>query len=57
MTYIRRLERKGEAAITVESIGGVLRRLDTIRPVTVVEVAAVNLASFDELCAEMAVRQ
>ena len=51
------LERKGEVAITVESIGGVLRRLDTIRPVTVVEVAAVNLASFDELCAEMAVRQ
>jgi len=51
------LERKGEAAITVESIGEVLRRLDTIRPVTVVEVAAVNLASFDELCAEMAVRQ
>jgi hypothetical protein len=51
------LERKGEAAITVESIGEVLRRLDTIRPVTVVEVAAVNLASFDELCAETAVRQ
>ena len=51
------LERKGEAAITVESIRAVLRRLDTIRPVTVVEVAAVNLASFDELCAEMAVRQ
>jgi hypothetical protein len=51
------LERNGEAAITVESIGEVLRRLDTIRPVTVVEVAAVNLASFDELCAETAVRQ
>ena len=51
------LERKGEVAITVESIGEVLRRLDTIRPVRVVEVAAVNLASFDELCAEMAVRQ
>jgi hypothetical protein len=51
------LERKGEAAITVESIGEVLRRLDTIRPVTVVEVSAVNLASFDELCAGMAVRQ
>jgi hypothetical protein len=50
------LERKGEAAITVESIGEVLRRLDTIRPVTVVEVAAVDLARFDELCAEMAVR-
>jgi len=51
------LERKGEAAITVESIGEVRRRLDTISPVTVVEVAAVNLASFDELCAETAVRQ
>jgi hypothetical protein len=51
------LERKAEAAITVESIGEVLRRLDTIPPVTVVEVAAVNLASFDELCAETAVRQ
>jgi hypothetical protein len=51
------LERKGEAAITVESLGEVLRRLDTIRPVTVVEVARVDLASFDELCAGMAVRQ
>jgi hypothetical protein len=35
----------------------VLRRLDTIAPVTEVEVAAVNLASFDELCAETAVQQ
>lgn len=51
------LERKAEAAITLESIGEVLRRLDTIAPVTEVEVAAVNLASFDELCAETAVRQ
>jgi hypothetical protein len=52
------LERKEEAAaITVESIGEVLRRLDTIAPVTEVEVAAVNLASFDELCAETAVQQ
>jgi hypothetical protein len=51
------LERKAEAAITVESIGAVLRRLDTLAPVTEVEVAAVNLASFDELCAETAVRQ
>ena len=51
------LERKGEASITVESIGEVLRRLDAIRPVTEVEVAAVNLAGFDELCAETAVRQ
>ena len=51
------LERKAEAAITMESIGEVLRRLDTIPPVTEVEIAAVNLASFDELCAETAVRQ
>lgn len=51
------LERKAEATVTVESIGEVLRRLDTITPVTVVEVAAVNLASFDELCAETAVQQ
>lgn len=51
------LERKAEAAITMESIGEVVRRLDTIAPVTEVEVAPVNLASFDELCAETAVRQ
>jgi len=51
------LQGKAEAAITVESIGEVLRRLDTIAPATEVEVAAVNLASFDELCAETAVRQ
>ena len=50
-------QEEAEAAITVESIGEVLRRLDTIPPVTVVEVAAVNLARFDELCAETAVRQ
>jgi Mu transposase, C-terminal domain len=51
------LKGKAEVMITAESIGEVLRRLDTITPVTVVEVAAVNLASFDELCAETAVRQ
>lgn len=51
------LERKAEAAITVATVGEVLRRLDTIAPVTEVEVAPVNLASFDELCAETAVRQ
>jgi hypothetical protein len=51
------LERKAEDAITVESIQEVLRRLDTIRPVTMVEVAAVDLASFDALCAATAVRQ
>jgi hypothetical protein len=51
------LERKAEAAITLERIREVLRRLDTLAPVTEVEVAAVDLTSFDELCAETAVRQ
>ena len=51
------LQGKPEAAIGAESVGEVLRRLDTITPVTVVEVAAVDLSSFDELCAETAVRQ
>ena len=41
----------------MESIGEVLAKLETLAPVTMVEVAAVDLASFDELCAEMAVRQ
>ncbi len=45
------LERKTETAITVESIGEVLARLDTIVPVTMVEVAPVDLASYDQLCA------
>ena len=51
------LELKAEAVITFESIGEVVRRRDTIRPVTAVEIAPVDLASFDELCAETAVRQ
>ena len=51
------LEGKAEAAITVESIGELLAKLDTIAPVTMVEVAPVDLASFDQLCTEMAVRQ
>jgi hypothetical protein len=50
------LERKVEAVITAESIGAVLTQLDTISPVTMVEVAPVDLASFDQLCTEM-VRQ
>ena len=33
-----------------------LKRLETIEPVTVVEVAAVDLASFDQLCAAMEVQ-
>ena len=51
------LERKAEVTITVESIGEVLAKLDTIAPVTMVEVAPVDLASFDQLCTEMGVRQ
>jgi len=51
------LERKAEAVITVDSISEMLRRLDTITPVTMVEVAAVDLTSFDELFAETAVWQ
>jgi hypothetical protein len=34
-----------------------LKRLDTLPPMTVVEVAAVDLASFDQLCAGIAVQQ
>ena len=51
------LERKTETVITVESIGEVLAKLETIRSVTWVEVAPVDLASFDQLCTEMGVRQ
>ena len=51
------LEGKAETAITVESIGKVLARLDTIAPVTMVEVAPVDLGSFDQLCLDMQVRQ
>jgi transposase len=50
------LQGRAEAAISVESIGEVLRRLDTIPAVTMVEVAPVDLASFDELFAETEVR-
>jgi hypothetical protein len=34
-----------------------LAQLDTIPSVTMVEVALVDLASFDQLCTEMLVRQ
>ena len=50
------LEEKAEVAITVESIGEVLTQLDTIPPVTMVELAAVDLAGFDQLCTDMRVR-
>jgi hypothetical protein len=46
-----------EVAITVDAIGAMLAQLDTIAPVTMVEVTLVDLASFDQLCTEMAVRQ
>jgi hypothetical protein len=48
---------EAEVAITVDAINEVQARLDTIAPVTMVEVALVDLASFDQLCKEMAVRQ
>jgi hypothetical protein len=51
------LERKAETVITVESIGEVLAKLETIPSVTLVEVAPVDLGSFDQLCTEMGVRQ
>jgi hypothetical protein len=48
---------EAEVAITVESISAMLAQLDTIQPVTMVKVALVDLASFDQLCTEMLVRQ
>src|SRR5450756_2379246 len=48
---------EAEVAITVEAIGELLAKLDTITPVTMVEVAPVDLASFDQLCLDMQVRQ
>jgi hypothetical protein len=53
---LRELLDKAEVVITVESIGEVLAKLDPIPPVTMVEVAPVDLASFDQLCTEMGVR-
>jgi hypothetical protein len=43
--------------ITVESIVELLGKLDRIPPVTMVEVAPVDLAIFDLLCTEREVRQ
>src|SRR5271154_1248215 len=42
-----------EAVITMEAIGAMLAQLDTIAPVTMVEVTLVDLASFDQLCTGM----
>ena len=47
------LAEEAEAVITVESIREVLVRLEPIAPVTMVEVALVDLASFDQLCTGM----
>ena len=54
---LRELLAGEEAVITVDAIGAMLAQLDTIAPVTMVEVTLVDLASFDQLCTEMAVRQ
>jgi hypothetical protein len=51
------LEGKEEAVITMALLSEVLAQLDSIAPMTMVEVASVDLASFDQLCTEMAVRQ
>jgi hypothetical protein len=51
------LDGKAEVVITVESIGELLAKLDLIPSVTMVEVAPVDLAGFDELCTEMGVSQ
>ena len=51
------LERDAEVVITEESIRELLAKLDTIPQVTMVEVAPVDLASFDQLCLSMKVQQ
>ena len=47
---------KMDAAITVETIREVMAKLDDIAPVTMVEVAPVDLASYDRLCTRMGVQ-
>jgi len=51
------LEGDAEAVITAEAICELLAKLDTIPPVTMVEVTMVDLASFDQLFTEIGVRQ
>jgi hypothetical protein len=51
------LERRCEDSIDAGRIEGALSRLDTIPPVTMVEVAAVDLTLFDVLCADTEVLQ
>lgn len=51
------LDGKTDAVITAGAIGERLARLESIAPATLVEVAAVDLTSFDQLCPAMEVRQ
>jgi hypothetical protein len=51
------LKGDAEAVVTAETITEVLAKLDTIAPVTMVEVAMVELGSFDQLFTEMGVQQ
>jgi hypothetical protein len=51
------LEGDAEAVVTAERIAEVLAKLEAIPPVTMVEVAMVDLGSFDQLFTEMGVRQ
>jgi hypothetical protein len=50
------LDGKAEVVITVETIGELLAKLDGFPVVTMVEVAPVDLAGFDQLCTEMGAR-
>jgi hypothetical protein len=51
------LEGKAEGAIMAEEVAELLARFGAIAPVTMVVVAPVDLASFDQLCVNMVVRQ
>ena len=51
------LEGDTEAVVTAETIGELLAKLDAIPPVTMVEVAIVDLASFDQLFTDLGARQ
>jgi hypothetical protein len=51
------LEQDAEVVITAETIIERLAKLDTIPPVTMVEVAIVDLTSYDQLCTGMGVQQ
>ena len=51
------LEGRTESTLSVESVRELVHRLDTIPPVTMVEVTAPDLGSLDALCPEMVVWQ